>query len=506
MLGIIPVRKALLPKILFFGGVIFCFFSGALYGKGKTEEEDQIFHNEQWVLAVTNFDVSALDPSRQIIGEVISRSLVESLGSVDRHFRISREYAYYEDYAWVKARSAAAKSLLTKRTERDMLLFRGDPEWKYRNNLKAMDGEIKKLEEALQKIEAEMPLVVTEPVLQFTEDSNKGIFPAPPSKGGEYRFCQNQKADAFLTGAVSEYYGRIYVSLRLYTLYTRSFDYEDSIIFSSDKTLQAVGELADRLVAAVSGAGPAAIAVHAEPENAVILIKESYAGRGEAPPREHPPGETKVEVFADNYEPLSVPVELFAGELAELYINLRPLSRTALTVTVPGGEGSSVYHGALYIGQTPLGIDIFPNQFDYIWVETPQGETGKAAFKRDIAYSGDAGVLEIKTALPLPPDSKPAETARRRFYGTYGKFWIVLPLMIIMTGLSQNYASAHAYNIQASQNDPGYDGAILYDEAMNYHYVSRAFWMAFGLTITEAVYRIYRYTQASGKGTPSIVK
>jgi hypothetical protein len=486
--------------------VVFCFFSGPLYGKGKAEEEEPVFHNEQWVLAVTRFDAASLGPSRQIIGEVISRSLVESLNSVDRRFRISREYAYYEDYAWVKARSAAAKALLTKRGERDLLLFRGDPEWKYRNNLKAMDGDLKKLEENLQKIEAEMPLVVTEPVLQFTEDNNKGIFPAPPPKGGEYRFCQNQKADAFLAGTVSEYYGRIYVNLRLYTLYTRSFDYEDSIIFSSDNTIQAVGELADRLVAAVSGAGPAAITVHAEPENAVILIKESFAGRGEAPPREHPPGETTVEVFADNYEPLSIPVELFAGELAELYINLRPLSRAALTVTAPGREGSSVYHGALYIGQTPLSIDIFSNQFDYIWAETPQGETGKAAFKRDIAYSGDAGILELKTAVPLPPDSKPVETARRRFYGTYGKFWIALPLMIIMSGLSTNYTNAHAYNVQASQNNAEYNGAVLYDEAMNYHYISRAFWMVFGLTMTETVYRIYRYTQASGKGTASIVK
>jgi hypothetical protein len=490
--------KPLVLKALVLGAIFLPFLSGMAYGKGK-EEEEPVFHNDQWILAVTAFDVSSLDPSRRIIGEVISRSLVESLGSVDRHVRVSREYAYYEDYAWVKARSAAAKALMAKRGERDMLLFRGDPDWKYQNSLKVVNADIDKLEETLWQLEAEMPLVVTEPVLRFVEDNTKGLFPAPPVNMGEYRFCLNQKADAFLAGSVSEYYGRIYVHLRMYTVYTHSFSYEDSILFSSDNTLRAVGELADRLVAAVSGDLPATIAVHAEPEEAVVLIKESFAGRGEVPAREHPPGEVTVEVFAENYESLAIPVDLYAGELAELYINLRPLSRAALTLTVPGQDGALVYQGALYIGQTPLVLDVFSNQYEYIRVETPDGRVGSAVFKRDVEFSGDAGSLAIKTIIPSS-GTKPVETARRRFYGAYGRLWIALPLAFVVMGMSNAYISA--YNYQANTNE-NYE---MFDTAMTFNYASGVLWTVFGITLAETFYRIYRYTGASRDSTAPIVK
>jgi hypothetical protein len=473
--------------------VFFCLFSAALYGKGQAETKEPVPHNDQWILAVTAFDVSSLDPSRRLIGDMICRSLVESLNSVDQHIRVSREYAYYEDYAWTRARSAAAKSLAVKQEERDMLLFRGDPDWKYRNNLKTVEGDIKKLEEALQKTEAEMPPVVTEPVLRLIENNYQGVFPDPPKKGEEYRFCQNQKADAFLTGTVSEYYGRIYVNLQMYTVYARSFFYEDSIIFSYDDTLRAMGELIGRLAVVVSGTASSSITVRAEPSEAAILIKESFAGRGEVPVREYPPGEVTVEVFADNYESLKVPVDLYAGELADLYINLRPLSRAALTITVPGQDGSSVYQGALYIGQTPLTVDVFSNQFEYIRVETPDGETGGAIFKRDIGFSGNAGSLEMQTAFPEPPESKPVETTRNRLYGAYGRLWIALPMMFIAIGLS------NAYQINANYSSE------ISSKAKTYQYVSWGFTAAFGLTLTETFYRIYRYTRTSGRNTVPIV-
>ncbi|MDR2101462.1 MAG: hypothetical protein LBP43_02710 [Treponema sp.] len=471
--------------------MFFCFFSAPVYGKGKTEEKEPVSHNGQWVLAVTAFDISSLEPSRRIIGDMISRSFVASLNSVDRHIRISREYAYYEHYAWAQARAAAAKSLAAKRGERDLLLFRGDPDWKYRNNVKTIDGDIAKLEEALKKTEAEMPLIANEPVLQIIEDNLNGVFPEPPKKGEEYLFCRNQKADALITGTVSEYYGRIHVSLQIYTIYARSFFYEDSVIFSYEDTLRVMGELADRLVAVISGTVPAAIAVHAEPQDAVILVKESFAGRGEVPVREQPPGEVVVEAFAENYESVEVPVDLYAGELAELYINLRPRSRAALTVTVPGQTGSSLYQGALYIGQTPLVMDVFSNQLEYLRAETPGGETGSAVFKRDINLLGDAGSLELQTDLPAPPGSHPVETARKRLYGAYGRFWIALPVMFVAWGLSS------AYQVNAASQ--GVTANI-------YNGVAWGFTGALGFTLAETFFRIYQYSRISGKNAAPIVK
>ncbi|MDR2029597.1 MAG: hypothetical protein LBP93_08690, partial [Treponema sp.] len=318
MPGIIPI-----PKSWLLLGGLFLVFSSPLYPRGKTEttEEKQAL-NSEWVLCVTAFDVSGLSPSQRIMGDVLVRNLVNSLGTVDRRIRVSREYAYYEDTAWFKARSEAVKQLAAKRKERDLLLYQGNAEWKYQKELKALDEKIKPLEEEVKKAETDEPLITAEPDFRFTAANISGTFPAPPQPGGEYRFCSTQQADAFLTGAVSEFHGRIFLSLKMYVVYTRAYEYEDSVIFSSEDINGAVEELAGHLVAAVSGAPPAAIAVTAKPDNAVVLLKESFAGRGETGIIEHPPGPVEVEVFADEHEAVSVPLDLHSGELAELYINL----------------------------------------------------------------------------------------------------------------------------------------------------------------------------------------
>ncbi|MDR0710691.1 MAG: hypothetical protein LBF77_11570, partial [Spirochaetaceae bacterium] len=99
-----------LPGMRFFSvALLLLTLVSAVYGGGKTEETAAESVNKEWVLCVTSFDVSALPPSRRIVGEVLSVSLVRYLNDISYRIRMSPEYTYYESTAWLKARQEAGQ-------------------------------------------------------------------------------------------------------------------------------------------------------------------------------------------------------------------------------------------------------------------------------------------------------------------------------------------------------------------------------------------------------------
>ncbi|MDR2185631.1 MAG: PEGA domain-containing protein [Treponema sp.] len=449
------------------------------YSRAKAAEEPPPPINKEWVLCITAFDVSALPSSNRIAGEIMAKTLVDALDPVNRRIRVSREYAYYADYARAKALTGAGQALAAKREERDLLLYQGNPSWKYRRELAAADEAIAELEAAYREAD-KIPPIEGEPEFKLTEENAGNNFPPPPEPGNEYRFCRDQNADAFLAGSVSEYYGRILISLKLYTLFTRSFQYEDSIVFSLEDMNGAMDELAGRLRAAVSGSAPAAITVKTAPAHAAVIIDDSFAGRGGTTIIERPPGPVELRVFAEDHRTLVTEVELNPGELAELYINLTPIAQAALTVTAPEVSSASVYRGALYAGEVPLTINIDQGRYEYIFVESYKGSAAKV-------FQGIDGsaVFEVRE-----PGERQVERMRRRFYGAWGRFWVILPAAVLINGIAATYTNA--YN---QGGDPG-----IYDEASNFRYISIAAWTVFGCTVAESVYRAFRYLYSSNEG------
>jgi hypothetical protein len=260
---------------------VFVLFPHRAFGKGKAEagsRPDPV--NTEWVFCVTALDVSSLPPARRIIGEVLQANLVASLKAVDYRIRIFPEYTYYEGAAWSKARLEAGKKLAAKRSQRDLLLYQGGANWRYRRSLETADKEIAQLEADLKKAEALIPEIGTKPVFKLTKENEQGTFPAAPEPGKEKRFCVSQTSDAFLSGKVSEFHGRLYVVMRIYARYADSYIYEDSDIFSPEDLSVAAEEIAGRLTAAIAGTEPAALQVTAAPEDAMVLVNNSYAGRG----------------------------------------------------------------------------------------------------------------------------------------------------------------------------------------------------------------------------------
>ncbi|MCL2319701.1 MAG: hypothetical protein FWC45_06420 [Treponema sp.] len=503
--------------------LLFLFTGSSLFAFGGSEvQADKQPVNTEYVLCVTAFDSSALPPARQLTGGTVTKSLVGTLKELSFRFRGEKETAYYRDYAWAKARSDAAKALAAKRNERDLLVYKGDQSWKYRKNLKALDDTIAKLEADVANIDAAAPVVEAKPAFRLTDGNLNGSYPAPPAPGDEYSFCTAQKADAFLTGTLSEYHGRTYLIIKIYTVYTRSYSYEDSILFSAEDLNGAMGEISGRLAAAVSGTLPAGILVHATPPEALVLIDGSLAGQGEIETRTRSPGTAEVSARADNYLPASVSLELKAGELAELFMDLTPLSRSAFELDVPDSPGSRVYLGGLYAGKTPLVLQLPGTEFTYISVETAEGNTGSVVYRDNSLVKGSAqftrsdgsetgGKMAFNTATPVSPEEKRVDKARRGFYGAYGAFWIVLPAALITAGIAKSYVEANNTLPLNFYSDPGsiddyntrkkiYDNAVM---GRNIQIGANIVW---GAALGVTFFQIFRYLLVSGGDAAPIVK
>jgi len=470
--------------------------------KAKAEEPKEKL-NREWTLCITLLDLSEVPRSLRPSGEAAARILANRIKAVDRRFRGEEEREYYRLYAISKIQTENGKAVAAKRAERDALIFRGDPAWKYQKSLKTLEADIAKLEEKARSPETDFPGIESTPVFRLTEGNVQGIYPDPPKPGGEYAFCLSQKADGLLTGRMSEFYGRIYLTVKIYARYAGAYIYEDSTVFSIENMEQVLGEFSSRLSGAISESGGAIIAVHASPEDTMVLIDGIYAGRGEVIDREEVPGPTEVTLYAQDHAPYTGTIDLQPGERTDLYIDLTPFTFSSFTVDVPGKPGSSVYQGSLYLGQTPLTLRLPQNQFTYLSVETPEGETGSSILQGNRTYLGGAQfiqadapegketVLSFKTSLPPPVGETPVEEARRKFYGAYGRFWIVLPLTIFTLGLSRSYIEG-VNNTPADQRTGDQE-----TKAKVAYYAQGAAWGLLGLSLAEVFYRIFRYVRAS---------
>jgi hypothetical protein len=410
----------------FFHFSLFTFlFSLPLFASGNKDEDEKKM-NDTWILCINEFDYSKLPPARHLTGNALTRNLLNKLNAVSYRLRISPEYAYYEGYAWQQAVNTAAKAVSNKQNERSQLLFRGEANWKYRSNLKRIDADLLKLSAALAEKEAEKPLIEKEPAFDVTAGNKNGTFPPPPQRGGERRFCQNQKADAFLNGEVWEYHGRFFIHIALFTLYTNSWIYEDDIIFSLEDSEGAIEEIAARLTAVLSGNKPAVVTVNAEPGDSQILINRNYAGRGTVSAREHPPGKVIITVASDGFSSDTVETELAAGELTELTVTLNPLLYADVNIDVQGhaGQGSAgarVYSGALYVGDAPLTLRLPLSQLEYVNIEGRREMANAVFLTPDLPTETFSFSLKMK--IP-PAGERRVNKARSWYYWAWGGAWI----------------------------------------------------------------------------------
>ena len=466
-----------------------------LSAAGKKDEAQQKTLNDEWILCVTAFDYTMLPSSRRITGDVITRDLVNKLQLVSYRFRISPEYAYYEGYAWQQAITAAAKAISNKQNERSQLLFRGDPDWKYRSNLKKIDADLVKLEETYaQKLE-DRPLIHKEPSFKLSQANLDGTYPAPPKPGTERRFCQTQKADGFLAGDVREFHNRYYINLRLFILYADSWVYEDDIIFSLEDIDGAVDQIAARLDAVLAGNNPARLAVTASPPESQILINKNYAGTGTLEARERPPGKITVDIAAEGFLPETIETEIAAGEHTDIDVTLGALQYANVNIDVRGNPDTSVYNGALYVGKAPLTLRLPINQLDYITVESRKGETAKAVFI-SLNIPDETSTISLKTKIPPPSGQKRVNKARSWYYWAWGGAWVTAIAAWVADGMYKSYNAAL----------PNSSDSSFYETTQQLVYIRSGAMIGLGAAITYGFYRMARYLYTSTEDVTPIIK
>jgi hypothetical protein len=462
--------------------VFFCFLfaAGSLYPRGKAEGLPPPI-NTEYVFCITSFDVSDLPPAQAGLGPILQSRFASKLGGIDRRARSSEELALYGERAYTQARDGVIVQLAAKRKERDDLLFTGLPRWKYSRELRRVNKELKELEKVFAKTENETIRVEERPLFVLTE----GSFP-PPLPGSEDEFLDAQKADAFLSGKLSPYYGRIYAELRIYTR-DSAFVFEDAVIFSYEDTNDAADELAVRIEEAAAGTARAALTVTADPEDARILVNGKLAASGESVLLN--PGEVSVAVSAEGYENFSGILELIPGEEAGAGVALNPVESEILKLSAPGAK---IYIGALYVGTVPPGgdleISVPRDRYRYISAETEDGRRGEVIVLGE-QQSEEGRYIEINPRIIPGQDEKPVEKRRRQFYGAWGRLWVTLPLAFFLDGVARSYANA--YNSSGSEE--------ILERFNTRYYISRGAMIAAGVFGAESLIRLIIYISTANR-------
>lgn len=460
-------------------------------GSAETDAATVNPRNSEWILCITNIDVSALPPNRVNISDLVSRKMVERLSSINYRARILPEYVFYEENAWAHDHFAAARALAAKMEERSQILFRGDPEWRYRRNIVKLDAEIEKLRAALEETENNPPLIEREPVFKLTQGNIDLSFPAAPQTGGEIRFCSAQKADGFLISSIVNFHGRYILNVKLFTLYTRSFVWQDSIIFSNDDLEIAIEEITRKMIIVLSGSDPAAVSINAEPSDTLILINRSFAGRGETDVLEYPPGTIFVTASAPNHESLTFETDLSPGVFSKINIRLNPIEY--IDIDIRGDADGRVYQGALYVGEAPLTLRLPLQNLEYIEMETSDSRRGTIVFQTPQA-SDNPQTLSLTTAVPV--ERGRVDRLRRHYYWSWGGVWISGMTAWISYYTLGSYASV------------AQSGKYTDEFANNYAIMNNVFngsLIALGVTGAYCVYRLIRYLYTANRGSTRIV-
>jgi hypothetical protein len=476
---------------------VFLFLGYELFAFGRRQAEEEIKPlNPEWVLCITAIDTSGMPPAWEAVGDTITRTLASTLRGLEFRLRGEEEITHYHDRAWARAHTVAAEALAKRRNQRDLLIFRGDPSWRHERDIRTAEEEILKLEEELENLHYDFPDVERKPAFKLTQRNINGVFPPPPKSGMETRFLTEQNADAFLSGRLSEFHGRLFLEIELFTRFTGSYSYEDFVMFSFEDFDTALDEIGNRLAVELSGDAPSKIIVHASPPEAIVSINGIFTGTG-AITQIRFPGEMEISVRANNFIPVSFPLTVEAGELAEISISLTPMGISSLDVDVSGSPNSAVYHGSLFVGESPLSLTLPSDAFSYISVETPEGEIGSFVFRDNnitqsnnqfVRLNGDRGMADIITAFPASEEEKQVQRARNNFYRAYGAFWIVMPVSFLAAGMAGNYLTSHNPDTVAQANT-----------------IINGAWGLGGAVLGATIFQIFRYIRASGReSTPML--
>jgi len=460
-----------------------------LLGTAAAEQAENVLADpsSDWTVGVAAFDTSSMGAPSRLAGDLIAGDLAAAVFDVPERTLPDAEREAYAAYLRGLSVEKAAADLASKRSARDALFYAGNHPAKYRS-------EVAKAEEALAKSRSALDaalavraeVAVRKRILAAKENAN-GALIAPPERGGERAFCLSKKYDALLLGSAEEYYGRTYVSIRLYSPYLLADLYADSAVFSTERREEALAELRGRLAAAVSGSAPARIAVVVDPPEADVMIGGKLVGKGTLAEREIAPGKLTVGAGAPGYGPFSEEVTVESGESVTLRIGLPRAETTQLAVAALGaeafGNAANLYVGGLYVGTTPTLLDAPLGSSLPLFAEIPGALDASLIVRAPLAD----GSAELRLGPIRDPNAKPVEDARKAFYGAFARFSVLLPVAFIASGIASSYRNAAI----------AYNSYRLGEITVQTEYIALGLWSLTGVFACESIYRFIRYLRNS---------
>jgi hypothetical protein len=296
-----------------------------------------------------------------------------------------------------------------------------------------------------------------------------------------------------MTGSLTPYHGRLFLTIKIWALFSNSFIYEDSSLFSSEDTAVAVNELTETLIACLSGASHSRLVVHADPPDASVFVNETLIAKEEAVERSN--GAVTVVASADKYGTVSVPLDLNPDEEIEVTVSLPPVSYKPFVIETDN-EGDSIYQGALFVGHSPLSLDLPLNGFEYFKAEN-EGKAGA------IVMGEENSILNIKKRVLPGEGEKPVGKAQDKMYASYGRFWIALPIALVVglpyEGGGGMYGAAYNAFVSSQTQKSA-------DNANTWLIVSVVAAAAVAVTLADTIYHAVRYFSISNKNSPKLVK
>jgi len=510
-----------------------------------------------WIVAVTAFNTEKLVASDRLSGDLIVNRLSFALSNVGKRRYTDAERGAYMRYLVTKATDAAVKELAAKQAARDALLFSGLENWKYEAELKKADEAVRAAREAYELSRHALAEVAPVKDLKIAKENAARALVPLPKIGEERSLCEQHKYDALLLGQVESFYGRTFVSIRLYSPFLNTNLYSDETTFSTTDRETVLAELSFRLAAAASGTPPALVSVRVDPPEADVHLNGVFSGSGSVGPVERAPGPLRVTAERFGYERLETMIDVFPAERTDVAITLPAFKTSSVAVDAFGVSGekteSKVRLNGLYIGRTPMTLTIPQGMYSFVQLESSDEKSADQKFadkRTEDQGAGDQGAVDLthissdrltsdelssdgpvsdgklsddttanrpsekssafstvvntqtdgsislKLVELLPKNATPTEDARKVFYGALGRFFLCMPIAFIVSGMASSYENAAIV----------YNSTALTDVTSQMKLASTILWTVSGAFAVETIIRLVNYLRNSGsraaKSTP----
>lgn len=431
-----------------------------------------------WTLGIAALEGRNLASENRYLLYSIPLLLKESLESVDSHRFDSEERAAYQRELHRLSLRLQSRRIekIRDRREQDFWLD-GDTEETFAEEIRRQ-GEVYDLLKQLPVSEVPFP---REKPIHLKEGREMGDLLAPPQYSVS-EYARKQALDVLVWGELEEIQEYLYLRVVGYhrVLDRELFRYEDAA--TVEELHAALDNVRREFGCSVRGGGCAFLTVTPAPADGAVEINGRWMGTGEVRGAPVEAGEAVVTVSRTGYLTASVQIDLAPGEEKTLAVELVSAARrtVSLTSTPPS---AAVYLGAVWIGKTPLLLDVPSNRGRLVLKKEGYRDAG--------TFVGPASPGELSVSLDrrLYDEETWQRKRRDRFYASFAVFALSVPFPLYL----YNYAVDNAYaTVRTVVGSPEYDRLrrrtdLYYYGYLGTLYVSLTLFLNMGLDLWEYV-------------------